>query len=134
MANDGYPSSDKQPLAATLDALTKTVTLTSASTAYVIDSVLVQKYAGALWELTLTKGIAKRQIRVNVWHDGSATVAATTPVWNVDGGAAQGTVDVAITATLTGSGATQALNLVCTPSSTGWTANSFRIPSQAIPQ
>lgn len=117
-----------------LDRLTKLTTLTLASTAYTCDSLFVQAQAGGTWQLTLTKGTAKRIVLARIWHDGSLSSAATVASWTVDGGAAQGTVDVTISATLSGSGATQAINLVVNAATTGWTAGSFRIPMSKIPQ
>lgn len=133
---DGYPSTltSKSVSAASLDALTKLTTLTLSATAYTCDSVLVQAQADAVWELTLTKATAKRTVQVRVWHDGSLSSAATVASWQVSGGSAQGTVDVTISATLSGSGATQAINLVVNAATTGWTAGSFRIPMAKIPQ
>jgi hypothetical protein len=134
--NDQYPSSGVGggATAAALDRLTKLTTLTLASTSYVCDSLFVQAYDAGEWKIELTKGTAKRSVTVRIWHDGSLSSGATTALWTVDGGAAQGTVDVTISATLTGSGATQAFNLVVNAASTGWTAGSFRLPMVKIPQ
>jgi hypothetical protein len=136
--NDGAPSSDASVgmSSAALDALTKLTTLTSASTAYTLDSILVQGYASGLWRCDVTKGTAKRSLTFLVSHNGSATVAATgTPsITMVAGGAPIGTVDVAFSAVFTGSGATQAFCLQATASSTGWTAATWRIPLLKVPQ
>jgi hypothetical protein len=136
--NDQYPAGPGggSVTATALDNLTKQTTLTSASTAYVLDSLYVQAYASGLWRCDVTKGTAKRSLTFLVSHNGSATVAATgTPsITMVAGGAPIGTVDVAFSAVFTGSGATQAFCLQATASSTGWTAATWRIPLLKVPQ
>lgn len=136
MVNGGDSVADSAaPLSpAGLDALTTVTPLTSASANYVCDSVAVQGYASARWQLDLTKGTAKRSVVVIAWHDGSASAGASNAYWTIHGGGPQGTVDVTISCALTGSGSSQVLELVCNAATTGWTANSQRIPLKAIPQ
>jgi hypothetical protein len=85
--------------------------------ATVLDSALTATFTDVLWEIELIKGSTRysTSLRSNV-NDG------TTPVWveygQALGPSSGGTFDCPLTVTI----AAAAMNLVCTPATTGWSA------------
>ncbi len=117
---------------ARLEALQLAVALTSASTLYVLDSVLVDNYQTAEWKVVLTKTSANGSQRtVSARHNGSSGADATTVDYGDSGPDDVGTVDVAIACDVSGAGTAQVMRLTATPSSTGWTASVWRLPTKS---
>lgn len=85
-------------------------------------SVNVDLIGVASWYVGLTKGGQRALYRVDIGHNGTSLADATTTQITVSGGVVMGSVDVTLTATLTGTGVTQMMNLIATPASTNWYA------------
>lgn len=85
----------------------------------------------ATFYVGVTKGAARGFYRVDLGHDGQTAVDATTTQMTVTGGVVVGSIDPVFSRTLTGTGVNQVVNLILTPTVSGW--SSFTSPDLQVP-
>lgn len=89
----------------------------------VVDEVQVDQYGSVHWEVTVRRTDGQRaKFSLDAVHDGTALADATDGQWELSGGAVtSGAVDqVQIAVALSGTGATQVLQLVVTVTAGTW--------------
>jgi hypothetical protein len=89
----------------------------------VVDEVLVDEYGSVHWEVTVRRDDGQRaKFVLDAVHDGTTLADATDGQWELSGGAVtSGAVDQAkISVALSGTGASQVLQLVVTVTAGTW--------------
>jgi len=133
--NDGYPSRTPDPAAFTgaeLEALQLGPFTMVTTVAQTLDSLLVDSYGGAVWELTLNKSDGTRLTRrVTAVHNGSSSADATTATCSITGTGISSELTL-LDVDVSGVGAAQVLRLrlTMTYGAGTWKTSVWRLPQR----
>ncbi len=133
--NDGYPSRTPDEvtfLASQLEALQLGPFTAVTATPFTIDSLLVDSYAAAVWEVTATKSDGTTITRrVSASHNGTASADATVATC-VSAGSGLSSELTLLDVDLSGAGAAQVMRLRCTLTfgAGTWKVSAWRLPQK----